>query len=137
MEHPPRTAKVGGRQEVVDYMLFIDEAPLPAKVDGAPGFARRFAVEGPRDSKGRSLRQFDLHRRLMRYPLSYMIYSPLFEGLPGVSKDAVYRRLWQVLSGTVPGPPYPRVSLDDRRAIVEILKDTKKDLPPYFSQPIS
>jgi hypothetical protein len=65
-----------------------------------------------------------------------MIYSALFERLPDASKDAVYRRLWQVLSGTAPGPQYQRLSPDDRRAIVEILKDTKKDLPPYFSQPI-
>jgi hypothetical protein len=122
--------------EVVDYMLFVGEAPVGDDIRSSSGFRERFEQQGPFDRKGRSLRQFDLRRRLMRYPLSYMIYSPLFERLPDASKDAVYRRLWQVLSGTAPGPQYQRLSPDDRRAIVEILKDTKKDLPPYFSQPI-
>jgi hypothetical protein len=123
--------------EVADYMLFVGEAPIGDDIRGSSGFRERFEQQGPFDRKGRSLRQFDLRRRLMRYPLSYMIYSPLFEGLPAASKDAIYRRLWQVLSGTAPGPQYQRLSLDDRRAIVEILQDTKTGLPPYFSQPIS
>ena len=123
--------------EVVDYMLFVGEAPPGDEIRGSSGFRERFEQQGPFDRKGRSLRQFDLRRRLMRYPLSYMIYSPLFDGMPGAAKDAVYQRLWQVLSGTARGPQYRHLSLDDRRAIVEILKDTRKDLPPYFSQPIS
>lgn len=63
---------------------------------------------------------------MMRYPCSYMIYSPAFDGLPEEAKDAIYRRMWQVLSES------PRFSGEDRRAIVGILRDTKKDLPPYF-----
>ena len=118
--------------EIVDYMLFVGEAPLAEDIHGSSGFRERFEQQGPFDRKGRSLRQFDLRRRLMRYPLSYMIYSPLFERLPGASKDAIYQRLWQVLSGTAPGHHLQRLSLDDRRAIVEILKDTKQDLPPIF-----
>jgi hypothetical protein len=123
--------------EIVDYMLFVGEAPVGDDINGSSGFRERFEQQGPFDRNGRSLRQFDLRRRLMRYPLSYMIYSPLFERLPGASKEAIYRRLWQVLSGATPAPRYQGLSLDDRRAIVEILNDTKKDLPPYFSQPIS
>jgi hypothetical protein len=123
--------------EVVDYMVFVGEAPIADEIRGSSGFRERFEQQGPFDRKGRSLRQFDLHRRLMRYPLSYMIYSPLFEQLPGPAKDAVYRRLWQVLSASLSGPQYQRLSLEDRRAIVEILKDTKNDLPSYFSQAIS
>ena len=123
--------------EVVDYMLFVGEAPVADEIRGSSGFRERFEQQGPFDRQGRSLRQFDLHRRLMRYPLSYMIYSPLFERLPGAAKDAVYGRLWQVLSGSAPGSQYRSLSLDDRRAIVEILKDTKSDLPSYFSPPTS
>ena len=71
----------------------------------------------------------------MRYPCSYMIYSPLFDGLPAPAKDAVYSRMWEVLSGQEKEPSYNRLSLADRRAIVEILRETKKDLPNYF-QPV-
>jgi hypothetical protein len=118
--------------EVVDYMLFVDEPPLPGPVKGSTGFATTFAARGPFDSHGRSLRQLDLERRLMRYPCSYMIYSPQFEALPAEAKDAIYRRLWTVLSGREPDEKYARLSRDDSSAIVEILQDTKADLPAYF-----
>jgi len=72
----------------------------------------------------------------MRYPCSYMIYSDAFEGLPAAAKDAVYERLWQVLSGREKGGVYAKLSLADRRDIVEILKETKKGLPAYFSAPV-
>lgn len=122
--------------EVADYMLFVGEAPMADAIAGSSSFRERFEQQGPFDRNGRSLRQFDLHRRLMRYPLSYMIYSPLFDGLPDSAKNAIYQRLWQVLSGRIRDPQHRSPSLDERRAIVEILMDTKKDLPAYFSPAI-
>ena len=119
-------------QELVDYLLFIDEAPLEGRVEGSSGFARKFAARGPRDHKGRSLRDFDLQHRLMRYPCSYMIYSPAFDALPAQAKAAIYERLWQILSGHETSRKYSRLSLADRQAMVEILRDTKPDLPDYF-----
>jgi hypothetical protein len=86
-------------RDVVDYLLFIDESALPAGVRGASGFAERFSTMGPRDRKGRSLRELDLSRRLMKYPCSYLIYSPAFDALPRAAKEPIYNRLWQVLSG--------------------------------------
>jgi hypothetical protein len=119
-------------RDVADYMLFVDEAPLPKKIEGSSGFAESFAALGPKDSKGRSLRQLDLQRRLTRYPCSYMIYSEAFDALPNLARDAVYQRLWLVLSGTDSSKPYSRLSLGDRQATVEILRETKKSLPAYF-----
>ena len=118
--------------EVVDYMLFVNEAPIGDRLKGSSGFAERFERQGPHDRIGRSLRQFDLRRRLMRFPCSYLIYSPVFDSLPGPAKSAVYRRLWEVLSGADRAPQYRRLALEDRRAVVEILRDTKTDLPPEF-----
>jgi hypothetical protein len=37
-----------------------------------------------------------------------------------------------VLSGEAREKPYSRLSPADRRAIIEILRDTKKDLPASF-----
>lgn len=118
--------------ELVDYMLFIDEVPLTGRVKGGSGFTERFAATGPRDSKGRSLRELDLEKRLLRYPCSYMIYSAAFEALPIQAKSAVYARLWHVLSGQDPDRAYARLSPADRQAIVEILRETKNDLPASF-----
>ena len=118
--------------ELVDYMLFVDEIRLTTPVRGTSGFAEKFSGEGPRDSTGRSLRQLDLQRRLFRYPCSYMIYSEAFDALPAGAKDAVYTRMWQVLSGQERGQKYARFARADRQAVVDILRETKRDLPAYF-----
>jgi hypothetical protein len=119
--------------EVVDYLLFIDEAPLKSGIRASPGFVQRFAAAGPRDAKGRSLHDLDLSRRLMKYPCSYLIYSSGFDGLPRAAKDPIYRRMWEVLGGAEAAERYrSALSLSDRQAIVEILRATKPDLPDYF-----
>ncbi|HEY7190304.1 MAG TPA: hypothetical protein VH436_27320 [Vicinamibacterales bacterium] len=125
----------GIAHEVVDYLLFVDEAALTDRVRGNAGFAERFARNGPRDRQGRSLYELDLNRRLMKYPCSFLIYSPAFDALPPRAKDPIYRRLWQVLSGEERDDRYrTALSRADRQAIVEILRDTKKDLPSYFTR---
>lgn len=111
--------------EMVDYMLFVDEAPLHEPVKGVSTFTATFPKRGPRDTQGRSLRDFDLQKRLFRYPLSYMIYSDLFENLPEAARSRVYQRLDEVLSGKDQSPKYAHLSADDRRVILEILRDTK------------
>ena len=121
--------------DLVDYLLFVDEAPLPSHVVGSSGFTQRFSGVGPKDSRGRSLRQLDLERRLFRYPCSYMIYAPAFDALMPEAKAAIYQRLWTILSGAERDRRYERLSVADRRAIIEILRDTKSDLPEYFSKP--
>ena len=119
--------------ELVDYMLFVDEAALPAAIEGSSGFAQRFSSDGPHDRRGRSLRQLDLEHRLLRYPCSYMIYTEAFDRLPPEASDAIYRRMWDVLSGRERGARYDRLTRADREAIVEILIETKKGLPGYFT----
>jgi hypothetical protein len=119
-------------RDVVDYMLFGDEAPFPGKVQGTSGFAEKFAASGPRDGMGRSLRDFDLERRLFKYPCSYLIYSDAFDALHPVAKEAVYTRLFAVLSGRETSPVLKRLAPADRQAILESLRATKPDLPAYF-----
>jgi hypothetical protein len=122
-------------RELVDYLLFVDEEPLTAAIRGTSGFAETFAAQGPSDGRGRSLRQLDLEHRLLRYPCSYMIYSAAFQALPLDVRRAVYRRVWDILSGHDTSPKYARRSESDRRAVVEILRDTLHDLPGDFGPP--
>jgi hypothetical protein len=117
--------------EVVDYMLFVDEAPLEP-VRGSSAFAAWFSARGPKDARGRSLRELDLERRLLRHPCSYMIYSDAFTALPDSARNAVYERLWKVLSGSDASARYRKLAASDRQAIMEILRDTKADLPSFF-----
>jgi hypothetical protein len=118
-------------EDAVDYLLFVGEAALKP-IEGTSGFAELFSALGPKDDRGRSLRELKLDGRLMRYPLSYMIYSRAFDGLPADASAAIYRRLWAVLSGTVADARYAALLPADRRAIVEILIATKPGLPAYF-----
>jgi len=108
-------------EEVVRYMLFLDEVPLREAIRGVSSFTETFPREGPRDRKGRSLRDFDLSKRLFRYPLSYMVYSRHFDGLPKPVRDRVYRRIYEILNGAT-------IAEADARSILEILRDTKLDL---------
>jgi hypothetical protein len=115
-------------EQTVEYMLFVDEAPLHDPVKGVSTFATTFPQRGLRDRQGRSLRDFDLNKRLFRYPLSYMIYSEIFNGMPALARDRVYQRLHEVLSGKETNPKFAHLSASDRQAILEILHDTKPGL---------
>jgi hypothetical protein len=123
-------------RELVDALLFVDAAALPPGITGAPEFTAAFSARGPMDHEGRSLRMLDLRTRLLRYPCSYLVYSGAFDALPPPALDAVYRRMWSVLSGGETDARYARLTPADRRAIVEILRDTKKGLPDYFRPPL-
>jgi len=118
--------------ELVSYMLFVGEAKIYEPIEGVSSFTKSFAERGPRDRQGRSLRDFDLHKRLFRYPLSYMIYSEAFESLPDSAKERIYRKLYDVLSGADRSKAFELDTAEDRRAILEILQDTKPDLPAYW-----
>ncbi|MEW6322738.1 MAG: hypothetical protein AB1635_16825 [Acidobacteriota bacterium] len=115
--------------DLVDYLLFVDEPAWPHPIEGGSGFAARFAAVGPRDTQGRSLRDLDLRVRLMRYPLSYMIYTPAFDALDPAVKRAVYAGIGRVLAGRDSAPRYAHLSAADRRAIAEIVQATRTDLP--------
>jgi hypothetical protein len=119
-------------EALVKYLLFCDEAPLTAPLQGTTSFATDFASRGPRDPAGRSLRDFDLQSRIFKYPCSYLIYSPSFDQLPDEARSRVYQRLWDVLSGTDKSKTFAHLSEADRQAIREILIATKPDLPDYW-----
>ena len=129
------TSRVNNACEpLVEYLLFSGETRLTAPIVGTSDFAKEWPQAGPRDSKGRSLRDLDLRTRLMRYPLSYLIYSPTFDGLPDMARQRVYRRLWDVLSGTDTSKEFSHLSAEDRQAIVEIVRETKKNVPAYWKR---
>lgn len=121
-------------EPLVRAMLLVKEAPLTAPIKGTSAFAQEFSARGPRDSKGRSLRDLDLERRLFKYPLSYLIYSESFDALPAPVKTYVFSRLRDVLSGKDTSPEFAHLSADDRTAILEILRDTKSDFAEDLTQ---
>jgi hypothetical protein len=111
-------------EPLVEYLLLCDETPLTHKIEGTSPFAKEFQLQGPRDKKGRSLRDLDLTLRMFKYPCSYLVYSSNFSALPTEAKDYVFRRLHEVLSGRDQGKKFNHLSEGDRQAVREILAET-------------
>ena len=116
-------------EPLVEYLFFSGEAKLTAPIRGTSGFAAEFSQRGPRDRQGRSLRDFDLSMRLLKYPCSYLVYSPSFAALPKEVKTYVMHRMQEVLSGQDQSGKFTHLSAADRQAISEILQDTLPDWP--------
>lgn len=118
-------------EKLVEFLLFSDEFRLTSPVAGTSDFAQEFSAQGHRDSKGRSLRDFDLQTRMFRYPCSFLIHSAAFDALPPTMLDVVYGRLIEILNAS-PGSsdeaaPFDHLSSADRIAIREIMVETKPE----------
>jgi hypothetical protein len=114
------------------YLLFTEETPLSAPINGSSGFVQAFSEQGPKDRRGRSLRQFDLQTRLFKHPCSYLIYSQTFDQLPAPLKAQIYQRLWDILAGRDTAGEFEKIPAETRQAIREILIETKPGLPDYW-----
>ncbi|NNJ26810.1 hypothetical protein [Alienimonas chondri] len=113
--------------QAVEYLLFRDEFPLTSPIAGTSRFAKDFAARGPRDARGRSLRELDLETRMFKYPCSYLIYSDAFDALPDEVRGLILSKLHAVLTGQENGEDDPRMTPADRQAVLEILIDTKPE----------
>lgn len=123
---PITVARISGAVErMLGTMLFSREAPLPGRMRGSSSFETDFEAEGLRDSSGRSLRDFDLESRLFRYPLSFLIYSDAFDAIPELARQIFAQRLVEVLEGADTSEDFAHLSSADRRAILEILQETR------------
>jgi len=113
---------------LVQYLLFADETALPpGGVTGDPAFRQDFAAPRKADAAGRSLRDLDLKQRLLKYRCSYMIYSPVFQGLEPGMKTRVLQRLHAALDPTKPDRLSRKLPPEEKQAIAAILKATLPD----------
>jgi len=117
---------------LIEALLFNEEVVLTEPIAGTSGFSEQFSGRGPKDSKGRSLRDFDLKRRLFKYPCSFLIYSKTFNELPPAMREYVWQELWEILANQKKAEKFAYLSAEDRKAILEILRETKTDLPPCW-----
>ena len=121
---PAHTVEVGKLADsLTRYILFADEAPLPAGgVGGDPAFKAQFLKRAHKNATGLSLRDFDLRTRIFKHRCSYMIHTPSFQGLPAVLKIAVLKRMHWALATTNPVPAYAYLPTSEKTAIAKILK---------------
>jgi hypothetical protein len=113
-------------EETLRYMLTVEKRLFrnPSRCRHSRDVSAR-----PSRRQGRSLRDFD-PKRIFRYPLSYAVYSAAF-GRSGTAKAKLYQRLYDILTNQ-DTEGFARLSTIDRQAIVEILRETKPDLPGYW-----
>ena len=114
------------------YLLFTEESRLTAPIAGDAAYVKAFTALGPFDAKGRSLRELDLQTRLFKHPCSFLIYSAQFDALPPVMRDHLLQRLHAILTGQDHDPQFARLAPAERQALLEILRDTKPNLPDYW-----
>ena len=115
-------------------------SPLPEKFESTSGFQQQFrALWTARPSRSQPWKTQSGSRKPAA-PLSlhcYMIYSPAFDGLPQATRDAIYARMWDVLSGKDQARKYARLTPQLRADIVDILLDTESRLCPSISHPFA
>ena len=116
---------------VLRFLLFCDEFQLTDRVQGTTTFAEDFAARGRKDSRGRSLREFDLEKRLFKYPCSYLIHSRAFAGLPDPVRSEVLSRLTDILEGREESSDFDHLTPEMRRDILSILRDTLPEMKQY------
>lgn len=117
----------GAVSDLVREMMFSGEAPFGGRVRGTSGFAEEFTARGPRDTRGRSLRDLNLEERLFEYPLSFLVYTEAFDALPAPVKVRVYRRIDAILDGKDDSGAFDHVTPDLARTTREILAATKPE----------
>lgn len=127
LDTPVRQLLQNQTEPLVRAMLMLDEEPLTDAVTGSPAYSNWFQSSGPRDRNNRSLRDLDLHKRVFRYPLSYLVYSNAFQGLPELARQQIYLRLNELLTTAQLPEGYERLAESDRTAVVAILNDTLPD----------
>jgi len=115
-------------ERVLEYLLMCDEFALTDKVVGTSEFAKEFVARGKRDSKRRTLRELDLETRVFKYPCSFLIHSAAFDGLPEPVRSEIADRLLAILEGRDQSPQFAHLTPQPRRAILEILQQTKPEL---------
>lgn len=128
---PAQTTELDQQAGIVTrYLLFADEAPLPlGGVEGDADYKTAFLKNRRSNAEGVSLKDFDLRTRLFKHRCSYMIYSPVFTGLPPAMKQRVYQRLSDALNPGRPDTEYAYLPVTEKQTLRTLLKATLSDLP--------
>jgi hypothetical protein len=129
-----RGALHGYLDDLAKAMMFGDAVPYTDTIRGNSGFDVWFQKQGVKDGQGRSLRDLDLHTRLFRYPLSYLVYTASFSALPDYARDYVFGKFAAVLQGRDTSESYAFMSAADRHDTLQILAATLPAFAQYLTK---
>lgn len=121
-------ALVARREALADYLLGVGEAPFDFSVTPRADFAQALVRRFPRDGQGRSLAELDLTTRLLKYGVSFLVYTEAFAALPREVRLPIMAHIMAVLDGRVTAPKYAHLRPAERLAARIILRDTHPDV---------
>ncbi len=121
-------------EKVLKQLLYVEEFVLPAGVEANPDFQEAFQQSSRESSDGRSLKDFRLYERLMKYRCSHLIYSEAFSFLPNEMRELVLGKLHSILTEPSAWSDFSHLSESEREYILVILRETMSDLPDVWSE---
>lgn len=120
--------------KVLREMLYVEEVALPGGIEGSAEFQEAFVRNRRKNAEGRSLRDFRLYERLMKYRCSHLIYSEAFALLPTPIRDRILDQLHGILTKPEDWPEFGHLSNSERAHILSILRETLPDLPAAWQR---
>lgn len=114
---------------VLHEMLYVDEIELPGGIEGGSAFQEAFEKGAIRSKSGKSLRDFRLYGRLMKYRCSHLIYSEAFQQLPPEMRSRILDQLHGILTEPDKWPEFAHLKGSERKTILEIVSETVPNLP--------
>lgn len=120
-------------EKVLHEMLYVEEVELPGGVEGGAAFQQAFGKGARKSLDGRSLRDFRLYGRLMKYRCSHLIYSAAFQDLPPEMRIRILDKLHGILTRPASWPDFAHLGDSERSHIREIILETLPDLPPSWN----
>ena len=121
-------------EKVLKQMLYVDEFALPGGVEGGEAFQTAFQANERKSDEGRSLKDFRLYERLMKYRCSHLIYSEAFADLPDAIRPQILEKLHSILTEPTAWPDFAHLSESERGHILTILTETLPDLPEVWAR---
>jgi hypothetical protein len=129
-----RTAFSGATEQILDALLFRDEAPIPpGGVAGVNSFADDFQMIKGRDGRVSPLRVLDLKTRIFKTRCSYIIETEAFHKLQPVLRRKVLERLWRIVDQPDSEPRYGHLEASERATIKAFVRATIPDLPACWN----
>lgn len=121
-------------EKVLHEMLYVDEIEVPGGIEGEIAFQNAFKSNARKSADGRSLKDFRLYGRLMKYRCSHLIYSEAFANLPREMRTRILDKLHSILTRPDAWPDYAHLGDSERRHILAILSETLSDLPASWKK---
>ena len=124
-----RLEAADGVRHLLHYLTFADEAPMSGEpVAGGDDYLKTFQANRRETANGRSLKDLDMTDRLLKYRVSWMIYSKAFDGMPLAARQEVYHQLHTILTAPTAPEGYEHLEPEEKKALYDILRETKPEL---------